>query len=105
MSDDLKTKRATKAEGRRFIFAPKIEELGARVKAAEDAAEEARSLFEDLADSEDLLERLAALLMAVRNLASGILTADELQVEADKVLDGVRDQFPEWLREELGRRS
>ncbi|MDQ1584449.1 MAG: hypothetical protein QOF36_2503 [Microbacteriaceae bacterium] len=87
---------------RQFVFAPAMKALGERVEAAEKAAEEARELLEDMAASDDLLERLCYLVLAVRDWKAGNLSEDELYERSRNVLDGIRDTLPEVIVAELG---
>jgi hypothetical protein len=89
-------------EKRKFVWAPTIKGLGERVAAAEKAAEEAREFAEDVFASDDLLQRIAYLVLAVRDFRAGTLTADELFEESRKVLDGIRESVPDEFLVELG---
>lgn len=87
---------------RQFVFAPEIKALGERVEAAEKAAEEARELLEDMADSDDLLQRVAYLVLAVRDWRAKTITDDELFERSRRALDGIRESIPDAILTELG---
>lgn len=74
---------------RKFVWAPDMKALGDRVNAAEKAAEEARQLFGELEDTDDIVQRLVYLAAHVRDTQRGRVTPEELQQACDKALDGL----------------
>jgi hypothetical protein len=81
---------------RKFVWAPDMKALGDRVNAAEKAAAEARDLFGELEDRDDIVQRIVYLAAHVRDTERGRVTPDELQQACDKALDGLELADAVW---------
>lgn len=88
---------------RRFVFAPVMEKLGARVEAAEKAAEGARELLDEIEDADDWLERLVWVVAAARDVKRGLKSVDDLQDECDRVIDSLPDELPDAAKMAIKR--
>src|SRR4051794_29558227 len=87
---------------RLFIFAPEMDKLGERIANAEREIEGARELISEIEEAGDLLQRVFYLVLSIRDFRSNTLTHDELYERARKAIDGVRDQIPDVILQELG---
>lgn len=88
---------------RKFVWAPDIDKLREAVEQAkneaESAIERAEGMVDEFEDSADLLQRLAHVVLAVRDRQRGILDERAFNDEIEKAIENVG--FPDWLVSEL----
>lgn len=88
---------------RKFVWAPDMEKLREAIEKAkteaEEAIERAEGMADEFEDSNDLLQRLAHVVLAVRDRQRGLIDERALNDEIEKATDGVG--WPDWLVSEL----
>lgn len=85
-----------------FIYAPEMAKLGERIGNAEREIESARELLSEVEEAGDLIQRIAYLVLSIRDFRANTIDHDELYVRANRALDGIRGDLPEPLLQDLG---
>lgn len=88
---------------RKFVWAPDMDKLRARIQEADEAAQEAIRQAEDMAEeieeAQDLKQRLAHVVLAVRDRQNGLIDERSLNDEIARATEGI--EWPDFIAANL----